>query len=193
MLVTEWEVLPPEHAPKLAAEPVVTTLHCTEASPLVASPAEKFHVCVVLGPKVCPSGPLVMVSVGGVLSMVTLDWADELLPAASNAVALMFAAPSEVVVVLNEVAYGAVVSVPTRTSRTRNSTRETTPELSLALALKVIVPRCTPELGLRPEMFGAVWSLTVKLQVLAWSPAVPGSWSRALPAASFAPVVTVAV
>ena len=51
MLVTECEPLL-EQALKLVAEPVGTTLHCTEASPLVASAAEKAQVCVVPGPKV---------------------------------------------------------------------------------------------------------------------------------------------
>ena len=92
----------PEHAPKLGVEPLGTTLHCTLWMPLVASPAEKVHVCVLSGPKVWPFGPLVTLSEGAVLSMTTVEEIAVLLLAASTAVAWIVAEPSEIEAVLNE-------------------------------------------------------------------------------------------
>ncbi len=121
----------------------------------MASPAEKVHVCVLPGANVWPSGPLVTLRVGGVLSMVKPDSLKFELPAASIAVARSVAGPSATDAVSNATENGAELSDPTSTPRTRKSTRCTVPELSVALAARLIVPRWTPELGAGAATLGA--------------------------------------
>jgi hypothetical protein len=61
-------------------------------------------------------------------------------PTVSTAVASIYAAPSAIVAVSKVAWYGADVSLAMRTLRTRKSTL-LTPALSLAVALRLIVPR----------------------------------------------------
>ena len=166
-LLTEWQALPPEQGPKLGAEPVVTTLHCTDASPLWLSPAEKVHVCVESGPKIPLFGPLFTVSVGGVLSTITVRDASAVRPVRSVATALNCREPS-CPTVLNETPYGAVVSVPSEVAPTKNCTLDTW-LLSLAVACTLIVPVTLDPLGEVRLTDGAWTSLKVALTDLSSS------------------------
>ena len=94
--------MPPEHAPKLSAEPAGTREHCTVCTAEVTSDAEMVQLWVVPGPKACPSGP-VTDNEGAVLSIVIVDELELMLPAASYAAALMAAEPSATIAVLNGV------------------------------------------------------------------------------------------
>ena len=144
MPVAEWAPLPPEQAAKLSDAPVVTRLQRTWKMPdPPVSDAASVQFWVEPGPKVAAFGPFT-ISAGFVLSIVTTTAAVVAeLSASSIAVAVTGAAPSATVVVLTLAAYGADASLPTRTPRTRNSTRST-PTLSPAVASSESVPATGP-------------------------------------------------
>ncbi len=104
--------------------------------------------------------------VGGgvvVLSTVTETGVDvPVLPAASRARTVMVCAPFESVVVSSVKLYGLVVSSVPITVPSTSSVTPTTPMLSVALALTVVVPeRVEPPAGLVTVAVGLVVSLVV--------------------------------
>src|SRR5437879_5282519 len=129
-----------------------------------------------------------IVTVGATLSTVTVTGAEVVrLPAASRAIAAMVCEPLLAPVVFQGTEYGAaVISAPALTPSNWNCT-PTTPTLSEALALTVIVPETVaPEAGEVMLTDGAVASKHTLTAAGAEAENRPRAACRATPAASVA-------
>src|SRR5438132_256924 len=106
---------------------------------------------------------LTLDSTGGALSTVTLTAAEvAVLPAASRATAVTLCAPLLVVVVFQEIEYGATVSSTPRSAPSSLNCTPTTPTLSVAFAETVIVlATVIPAVGAVIETAGDVVSAGV--------------------------------
>src|SRR5436309_6741516 len=120
-------------APRLAP----SSLNCTPTTPTLS---EAFAVTLIVELTASPSAGNVMLTAGGPLSTVTVT-AEEVavLPAASRATAVKVCEPLLAVVVFHETAYGAVVSSAPRLAPSSLNWTPTTPTLSEAFAVTLIV------------------------------------------------------
>src|SRR5436190_2007738 len=102
-------------------------------------------------PRVAPETGEVMLTVGGVVSLntVTVTAAEVVrLPAASRATAVSVCEPLLAVVVFQETEYGAAASSTPRLAPSSRNCTPTTPTLSEALAVTLVVPpTVAPETG----------------------------------------------
>src|SRR5712692_4469228 len=118
--------------------PLPHTLMEVSAGPLL----EAVAAMRTLPPIHAPLGGVVMLIVGAApLATVTVTAAEVVvLPAASRATAVSVCVPGVAVVVFHETAYGAVVLSAPRFAASSLNCTPTTPTLSLAVALTVVVP-----------------------------------------------------
>ena len=97
-----------------------STKNSTWATPLVASAA--LAVMSIAPETVAPATGLVMLTVGSVLSTVTLTLSLSVCPRVSVAVAISVYPPATTRVASQEAEYGSVVSTPMEPPSTKNST-----------------------------------------------------------------------
>src|SRR5207247_1533838 len=149
--------------------------------------SEALAVTLVVPPTVAPETGEVMLTVGGVVSLntVTVSAAEVVrLPAASGATAVSVCGPLLAVVVFQETEYGAAASSTPRLAPSSRNCTPTTPTLSEALAVTLVVPpTVAPETGEVMLTVGGVVSLNTVT--------VTAEQASGLQAASRASVVSV--